>query len=196
MAVKESQKYEQIIIAAKELFWKFGISRVTVEEICIEADVSRMTFYKYFRNKTELIKTIIEKIYTASLERYDSIMAEDLSYQEKVRKIIVMKIEGTNDISKEFLKDFYNQSNQELVDFFNRKIKESLDRILSGFSEARENGDIRRDIKPEFLLYFLNRIFEMANDDELLRLYDSAQEMILEITNIFFYGILPVNTRE
>ncbi|MBE9509365.1 MAG: TetR family transcriptional regulator, partial [Bacteroidetes bacterium] len=35
----DNQKFQQIITTAKELFWKFGIKRVTIEEICQEANV-------------------------------------------------------------------------------------------------------------------------------------------------------------
>ena len=31
---------------------------MTVEEVCREAAVSKMTFYKYFQNKVELVRTI------------------------------------------------------------------------------------------------------------------------------------------
>ena len=44
-------KYNQILTKGKELFWKYGIKRVAIEEICKQAHVSKMTFYKYFKNK-------------------------------------------------------------------------------------------------------------------------------------------------
>ena len=53
----------QIVKTAKELFWKFGIKRVTIEEICREANVSKMTFYKFFSNKNELLHTVIEEMF-------------------------------------------------------------------------------------------------------------------------------------
>ena len=57
---KHNKKYKQIIATSKELFWKFGIKRVTVEEICSQAHVSKMTFYKFFPNKIELAKIILK----------------------------------------------------------------------------------------------------------------------------------------
>lgn len=51
----QSQNIKQqfILSAGKELFWKHGVKRVTVEEICVQASVSKMTFYKFFMNKRE-----------------------------------------------------------------------------------------------------------------------------------------------
>ena len=48
-----SKKYQDIKKKGKELFWKYGTKRVTVEEICREAGVSKMTYYKFFKNKNE-----------------------------------------------------------------------------------------------------------------------------------------------
>ena len=55
---KKSKKLCQISQTAETLFKLYGIKRVTVEEICKKANVSKMTFYKYFRNKIELVKHI------------------------------------------------------------------------------------------------------------------------------------------
>ena len=192
MALTENQKYEQLLATAKDLFWKYGINRVTIEEICREAEVSKMTFYKHFNNKNDLIRKLIDRIFTDSMHEYNSIMESSIEFHEKVRKMVEMKIKGTNNISKEFLKDFYSRNDPELTEFFQSKIDESIMQIQCDFTTAIERGDIRSNVNPDFILYYLNRIIAMANDPELVRLYDSAQKMILEVTNIFFYGILPV----
>ena len=49
-----NRKYDDIMSTGKDLFWKYGIRRVTVEEICEKSNVSKMTFYKYFPNKETL----------------------------------------------------------------------------------------------------------------------------------------------
>jgi len=42
----------EILEAAKELFFKHGFKRISIEDICNKADVSRRTFYVYYENKT------------------------------------------------------------------------------------------------------------------------------------------------
>ena len=194
MVIADNKKYESLLRTAKELFWKYGITRVTIEEICRTAEVSKMTFYKHFNNKTDLVKKLIDRIYTDSMKGYREIMDSDSEFHEKVKKMILMKIEGTYDLSKEFLQDFYNKNDIELTSFLHTKISEIMSVIKEDFAEAIRKGDIRSDINPDFIFYFLNRIIDMASDPGLLKLYDSAQDMIIEITNIFFYGILPVKS--
>lgn len=61
MTVKiENKKYKALLEAGKKLFCKHGFRRVTIDEICREAGASKMTFYKWFDNKTEFAKTIFQ----------------------------------------------------------------------------------------------------------------------------------------
>ena len=54
-----SKKKLQIVETAKDLFMRYGIRRVTIDEICRTAGASKMTFYKYFSNKIALLKEIL-----------------------------------------------------------------------------------------------------------------------------------------
>ncbi|UCD39298.1 MAG: helix-turn-helix transcriptional regulator, partial [Fidelibacterota bacterium] len=69
---------------AEHLFSRFGARRVTVEEICREANVSKMTFYKYFPNKVELVRTIRDNWEEEGFMRFDEINAMDLPFPEKI----------------------------------------------------------------------------------------------------------------
>ena len=48
-----SSKEQVIMETARRLFWKHGISRIKVKEICEESEVSKMTFYRLFNNKID-----------------------------------------------------------------------------------------------------------------------------------------------
>ena len=187
----ENPKLTQIAEAARELFWKFGYKRVTVEEICKEANVSKMTFYKFFKNKIELTLYILESVTNEALEKYHDLMTRDIPYPEKIKKSIELKLEGTQDISSEFMDDMYKHPVPEILEYFNKKVRESMAIFMKDLTDAQKAGNIRSTIRPEFILYFLNHMMEMLKDDKLTRIYDTPQEMILELMNFFFYGIMP-----
>ena len=62
---------------------------------------------------------------------------------------------------------------------------------VDGSVIAQKKGDVRPDINPNFILYYLDKILEMAKDENLMRLYKSPPDLINELTRFFFYGILP-----
>jgi len=187
----ENQKLAQIVQTSKELFWKYGIKRVTIEEICKEAGVSKMTFYKHFKNKTEVVKIIIAKITTEATEKYESIMAQDIPFADKISQSLQLKMEQTAEMSHEFVDDYYRNAEAERRGYLNEKVQHSLKLVYKDYVEAQKRGEIRTDLKPEFIIYLLNKLLEIIQDEQLESLYPKPQDLIMEITNFFFYGIMP-----
>jgi len=192
----ENPKLQKIYTTAKSLFWKFGIKRVSIEEICREANVSKMTFYKHFSNKVDLVKFLLDRITDEAKAKYREIMHQEIPFQEKVKQSVQLKMEQTDDVSQEFFVDIHKNAGPEILDFFNQKLQEGIQLVINDYVDAQKRGDIRPDIKPEFILYFLNQMIKMVRDESLIRLYDSPQDLIMELTNFFFYGILPRNDEE
>jgi AcrR family transcriptional regulator len=52
-----------IIHRAQELFFQFGASRVTMEEIASRLGISKKTLYKCFANKDELLEVVMENVH-------------------------------------------------------------------------------------------------------------------------------------
>ena len=98
----DNPKRQQIVATAKTLFYKFGIRRVTIEEICREANVSKMTFYKHFSNKVELVKFLIKHLNVEAMATYRKIMDQPIPFPEKVKQSVQLKMENTEDVSREF----------------------------------------------------------------------------------------------
>jgi len=182
-------KRKQILKTGKELFWKHGFKRVTIEEICSAANVSKMTFYKYFSNKMELVKAIMENVKKESVGLYKDIMNSDLPFTEKIEKQLQMKMEGTVDISSEFIDDLMIHADPEIMTYIQEMTQEVLGIVYADYVEAQKRGEIRRDVKPEFIIYFLNHIYEMLKDEQLIAMYRDPNELAMELTRFFFYGI-------
>jgi AcrR family transcriptional regulator len=193
---KRSEKYEAIVHAAKSLFWKHGIRRVTMEEICEVAGVSKMTCYKYFSNKTAIAKYLIEDMFESGIKAYKEIYNSEISYEEKVKKLLDLKMSNTHEMSQELLDDIYKYQDEELYVTIETIKKRMLEIYLDDIREAQKTGAIRNDIKAEFMLYFLNNLTEMLTDKQLVGIYPNPEQMIAEVMNFFFYGIMPRKNRK
>jgi AcrR family transcriptional regulator len=186
-----SGKYKSIIRTSHDLFWKFGIRRVTIEEICREAGVSKMTFYRFFSNKTEIAKAVIKNLFDDIERDYCKLMEQDIPFEEKIKKQLLMKFEGSKEISPELIKDLYGDSTSELYTYWTSRADEFLQLVLKDYAYAQKKGWIRKDIKLEYIIYMSNKASEIASDPNLQKLYPDMQTLIMEIANMFFYGILP-----
>jgi AcrR family transcriptional regulator len=188
---KRSEKSQAILDTAKSLFWKHGIRRVTIEEICQVAGVSKMTCYKYFSNKTSIAKYLIEDLFESGIIAYKEIYKSDISYEEKVKKMLDLKMSNALEMSQELLDDIYKNQDEELSEIIETIKKRMIGIYLDDIREAQKIGEIRNDVKPEFMLYFLNHLTEMLTDPRLVGIYPNPEQMIAEVMNFFFYGIMP-----
>lgn len=190
MELKGTKSYKAIMTTAKSLFWKYGIKRVTVEEICKEASVSKMTFYRSFKNKNEVAGALIDHLAAEGFSDYKSIMEQDIPFPEKVKSMLRLKDERSKNISAEFVKDIYTFDIPELKSKMEGLRQQQIENILRDFSKAQKDGWIRKDIKIEFILYMMNDMQAKIQDPGFLAMYDKPHDAIMEMTNYFFNGIL------
>ena len=189
MKAESNPKRAQILQTGKDLFWKFGFKRVTIEEICKEAGVSKMTFYKFFPNKMELAKTMLDILFEESLTKIRKLQEEHDSPDKTLRKILLLKAEGSREISEEFIKDLYANPEGELKSFMEEKTGIWFAEIIKVYEKGKEDGWVRKDLNVPFLMLFTQKILDIITKDEMLHYFDSSQELIMEITNLLVYGI-------
>lgn len=56
----EMQK--KILETASELFFKYGLRSVTIDDVCSRLHISKKTFYLHFRQKEELVEVLLEEM--------------------------------------------------------------------------------------------------------------------------------------
>ena len=186
-----SKKYQSIIKTSRDLFMRYGIKRVTVEEICETAGVSKMTFYKHFKNKLDLALFILNREVKEGVNRYKRIMDQEVPYSEKAREIIRMKLESSEDVSQEMLKDLLSSSIPEVAELMSEISRKNFELFFNDMVAAQKKGEIRQDINPHFIIHILGLLQDMASDEKVLSMYESTRALTSEIINFFFYGILP-----
>ena len=149
-----------------------------------------MTFYKFFGNKMDLVKILMDGIMMSALDEYQRINSSDLTYPEKVVQMIQLKKDQIKTMSNEFFRDYVQSADPEMINYLNKLSQDSMKMFVDDFSKAQKSGDLRKDVKVEFIMLMLNQMVEMTHDDHLLDMYDNPEDLVMEITNFLFYGIL------
>ncbi|MFC1784587.1 TetR/AcrR family transcriptional regulator [Candidatus Neomarinimicrobiota bacterium] len=185
----ESPKFQQIVETATDLFMRFGVKRVTVEEISQTAKISKMTFYKYFKNKIDLAEYIIFKILEDAQLEFENIFNQSCSFTEKIDQFLKMKLKYANQFSKEFYLDFMNLSpniHQKIISCTQKNQTQFIQMI----KQAQEINEVNKDISIKFITFMQNHILELIEDKNLFELYSNMEEMTLDMINFYFYGIM------
>jgi AcrR family transcriptional regulator len=180
----------RILAAAEALFFKFGIRKTTIGDICRAAAVSRMTFYKHFRDKPHVAEVVVNKLIDDMITAFRRSMDRDIPYSRKIAEFIEMKLKKADGMSSAFIQELFLSPYPELQALVRRRMDENLKVALDEFRHAQRQGHIRPGIKPEFLMAFMDIMADLAVDERLTRLYSNPRELGAEMLNLFFYGIL------
>ncbi len=189
MINKMPPKKKQILQTSEELFTRFGMKRITVEEICKKANVSKMTFYKYFPNKNELIKFWWNEMIDEGYRRFDEVNAQDIPFTDKVKFILKLKKEFADKLSREFMEEYFAQL-PDMQIAFAEAFQRSIDKFIKFIKDAQKKGEVRKDMRPEFFLAVVNKLTELPKDPEVMNLYTNYTDLVLEINRFMFYGIM------
>ncbi|WP_282038767.1 TetR/AcrR family transcriptional regulator [Saccharicrinis aurantiacus] len=189
MTSTKQPKLIAISTKGKDLFWKYGIKRVSIEEICREAKVSKMTFYKFFPNKIALVHSILSEIYDESLNEFKEILSSNIEFTEKMKQLFILKRKSAQGISIELLKDINQLQDDKLSLLIEEKGKESLNLFIDFLIESQKNKLMRSDIKIDFVLFQLNQMNLIFENPNLVNQYENPEELIMESMRFLFYGL-------
>jgi AcrR family transcriptional regulator len=174
-------KKEQIVQTAETLFTRYGSKRVTVEEICLQAGVSKMTFYKHFSNKVELVRHIRDVYVDEGFRKFDEIKALDIPFARKIDHMTRWKVEFGTRINAEFIREMVS------IDHVVADVKR---RFLNNLKDARKNGDIRDDIDPEFLWLVTEKLSELVKEGTWKKVFTDFSQYQYQARTLIFYGLL------
>lgn len=187
--MKLSQKAEQLLETSKTLFYKYGIKKVTVEEICKTADVSKMTFYKYFKNKDALVEYIVDQLYDDGMEKFHYTFSKNIPFDQKLKEWIDIKMAYSRLMSKEFYLDLIH-FNQGIYEKILSKTHGAQKEMIRQVNEARGNGEIRLNVDTAFFSYMINHLTTLLDDPNFTSLYGNLESMTNEMAQFFLYGII------
>jgi AcrR family transcriptional regulator len=189
--IKENVSRKKLVDSGKALFYKYGYRKVSVEEICEGAGVSKMTFYRFFENKTDLVKFILMELAEDGVKAYQAIMSQDIPFEDKIRETMLKKREVAKQYSEEFLKDVYRDQGSDIMVMLKKVSAESMALVMQDYKKAQEQGFIRKDMNLNIIPFIMNKMNDMIQDPAIMAIYgNNIHDIMIELSNVFFYGIL------
>lgn len=185
-------KQEQIIEAARKLFYKYGFKRVSVDEIAREAKVTKRTLYMYFRSKEEILKYFINEEIQKMECMVRDIEEQNLGFLDTIHQVLYKLLKYKNE------HEFLNRIIEEIDVFNNPMLIENLkvidkkiqNYILQKLNIAIEKGYTKVE-DPEvtaFLIYkmYIALMFDWNENNSKL----DENTVANQILNILKFGLI------
>jgi AcrR family transcriptional regulator len=118
-------KKSDIVNAAQTLFSRFGLKKVTTDDIAKEAGASKATVYKYFKNKSDIFDYVVKMESEYLLTSIKDAVVKEKTAAGKFKAHLLIKMEKISDLI-----NFY-QVTQDKSDGYWPYIEETRDWFLS-----------------------------------------------------------------
>lgn len=191
--LEKMEPQEKILKTALELFYKYGIKRVTMDEIAKELGMSKKTIYHYYKEKDDLVDALC----SGELQRNQS-LCNDIANKAKdpIHEVALIS-ENMTEMFKHINPVFFLDLQKFYPTPFERfqKFKEEFayKNILANLKKGKETGIYRADINEDFVARYRIAQIDMlmfGNYYSFEKIsFTKSHEMLLDM---FVYGICTV----
>lgn len=187
------QKRVEIIMRASEVFMRYGIKSVTMDDLSRELGVSKKTIYKFFEDKNDLVCEILSQKLALDRATCDNCMSAENAIEELlcIGNVVVDHLKDVNpsvfyDIKK-YHPDAWRLIEEHKSGFISENIRENIKRGI------RENI-YRKNVHPEIIarVYVASMDFIM-NGDSFAWPEFKLDEVILEVQRFHLRGLANAN---
>lgn len=180
----------KILKGAEELIFKFGIKNITMDDIARHLSMSKKTIYKYYKEKDEIVHSLmkfsieddkcrIKRIYDSKLNVVEEVFEMMKEMRELFGKI--------NPIVFHELHKYYPETWKEFQKFKSEFIQDMAERTLI---KGQKDGYIRKDINTKLLAKLRVENIEMTLNGIVFP-HDKYNmlDVQIAITEHFLYGV-------
>ena len=182
---------QKIILQARELFMRYGIKSITMDDIARELGISKKTLYQYVRNKSDLIDQVTDQYISdekACMAQITSEASDAIAEFVMISRHIVKILRGMRPTTMFDLKKYYRQCWQKMDEFHlghvYQVVKKNIERgIEQGLYRSNVNADIIAKL-------YVGKTMFLADDEMFpMREYDRDQ-LFIEYVDYHLRGIL------
>ncbi len=196
-APEMESKEKEILLQAADLFAKYGIKSMTMDDVARHMGISKKTLYQFVDNKKDLVKRCIQE----HIDAEECLVSEFLGHQDNaIDELMAMtKFVGTQmkemhpsviyDLKKYHF-EAYTRLTQHRDDFIFMNIKRNVE-------QGMKDGLYRSNINPEILARLYISMVNVILDPENTNLSDYNQaEVYTEMIRYHVRGISSSKGRE
>ena len=188
---------QRIMGEARSLFFRYGFSKVTMDEAAESLGMSKKTLYRYFPSKEDLL----EEVTRAHMDECDAQLKgichrEGISPLEKLRLTMAYIAGIFSQMSEPLMHDLRRNA----AEIWKRVEEHRQKNIESDFGslikEGRQKGMFRKDVDERlFILIYSNVVRDILNPEVLSGLPFKPSQVYDTICKVLFEGLLTDKAR-
>ncbi|HOX83188.1 MAG TPA: TetR/AcrR family transcriptional regulator [Chryseolinea sp.] len=188
--MEETGTKEKILNGAVELFMKYGLRSISMDDIARHLTVSKKTLYQHFADKEDLITVVLSAHIEENRKQYEAITENSVNAIDELAQIsqcLRKDMSETNPSVLFDLQKFHPKAWEVWLNHKNKYIRES---VVRNIKQGIEEGYYREDVNPDVLAAIRIELISMGFDQSVFpQSTFSLAEVQSQIFDHFVYGL-------
>ena len=182
---------ERILAEAEQLFWRYGVRSVTMEDIARPLGISKKTIYQHFTDKEDILCQVMQTKIAQDQSEMSCMAIETANPIEELMMVMEMMHKNQYEVSPNLIIDIRRHYPQASL-LFRQHIEQHLMKsILENIQIGVSQGLYRNDINPSILARMRVEQIELAfNNDFFPANQYSMLDVQRELIHHFVRGML------
>ena len=185
-----NNELQNILERVSDLYNKYGIKSVTMDDVARELGMSKKTLYLYVENKYDMVSKVLDYILHEKDCSFKEISEKDLNAIEELLEVGVYVIKSFKDYnpSTEYdLKKYYPDLFNKMHTIRKERMYKS---VLKNIQKGKKEGLFRKELNDEIIAKMqTSRFLHMGSDEVINHNEMFKPQYILEL---FIYHIIGI----
>ena len=189
-----SEIQENIFIKTGELYRKYGVKSVTMDDVARELGLSKKTLYSHVKDKKDLIEKILDFEFKTNTKSFSKILEQEVNAIEElfaVHSFMKTQLKFYSPAFDYDLKKYYPDIFLSLVQ---RKREAMYSSVLDNINRGKKEGLYRKELKGELISKLYVVRMENTHEDKLLSLDDFISPEVFH--EYFIYHIRGIANKK
>lgn len=157
---------ERILSEAEQLFWKYGVRSVTMEDIARELGISKKTIYQHFSDKEDILYQVIELKINTDVSEIECMTIQTPNPVEGLLMALEVMHKNKDNVSPNLLIDIKRYYPKAFTLFRKHMDQHLMKSVLENIQKGIAMELYRSDINPAILARMRAEQIELAFNND------------------------------
>jgi AcrR family transcriptional regulator len=195
--MEEKDIKDRILKGAEELFLKYSVRSVSMDDIARHLSISKKTIYQYFADKDEIVTMVAVHHMEKNRIQFDSYKSEAKDAIDEMVRISICLKSDFQKMNPALLFDMHKYHSKAWNVWMEHKQHHVRDSIVRNLKQGIEEGFYRPEINVDIVANARLELIQFAFDD---RIYPPSQfsltDVHIQLFEHFIYGLLTDKGRK
>lgn len=195
--MEEKDTKERILRGAQELFMKYGVRSVSMDDIARHLSVSKKTLYQYFADKDEIVTRVAEFHLRHEQAKYESLRSEAENAIDELVRISTCIKRDLQKMNPSLLFDLQKFHPKAWTEWLRHKQEYMGQSIIRNLKQGVTEGFFRAEINTDILAAARLELIQISFDEQVFPSDKySLTEVNTQLFEHFVYGLLTEKGRK